>query len=67
MQLRTKCPNTNLHPKESPDMSTYLAAKECPYTYLDCVATHGRMDSMLQRMPTDFSCFTQDNVTDITG
>lgn len=39
-------------------MSTYLAAKECPYTYLDCVATHGRMDSMLQREPTDFSCST---------
>lgn len=38
MQLRTKWPNTNLHPKESADMSTYLAAKECPYTYLDCVA-----------------------------
>lgn len=47
-------------------MSTYLAAKECPYTYLDCEPTHGRMDSMVQRMPTDFSCFTTDNVTDIT-
>lgn len=54
---KQKCPNTNLHPKESFDMSTYLAAKECPYTYLDCVATHGRMVSMPQRMPTDFSCF----------
>lgn len=46
-------------------MSTYLAAKECPYTYLDCVATHGRMGSMRQRMPPDFCCFTTDNVTDI--
>lgn len=30
-------------------MSTYLAAKECPYTYLDYVATHGRMDSMFTK------------------
>lgn len=66
-QLRTNAPRTNLHPKESLDMSTYLAAKECPFTYLDCVATHGRMGSMRQRMPTDFSCFTTDNVTDIAG
>lgn len=38
------------------------SGKECPYTYLDCVAAHARMIPMIQRMPTDFSCFIYNNV-----
>lgn len=43
-------------------MSTYLLCKECPYTYLDCIAAHARMIPMIQKMPTDFSCFIHNNV-----
>lgn len=43
-------------------MSTYLLGKECPYTYLDYVAAQARMIPMIQRMPTDFSCFIYNNV-----